>query len=528
MAVYHLSVKTFSRCRGQSATAAAAYRAGEKVVDHRTGEIHDYRKRKGVALAQLVGMDGVSREDLWNLAEQAENRKNSTVAREWEVALPVELNDKQRAALALEFSKEIQQRHGVAVDCCIHSPRKDEGLNFHAHILTSTRRWDGKRFGEKARELDDKKSGEVEFWRARWAALCNEHLQQAGKTARIDHRSYKEQGKHLMPQPKMGVKAAALERKGQRTNRGDLVRVAHQLNQEKADMEQQIRKEQAKQRAIKKYYQKRRRRPAGATAQEQMRLCGPGDEQQAQQQRPMPHQEYLKMVKGLQGFAGCEDLGRGSYRVTFKDGTQLVDNQNHLVAYQANDNQQAARHMLDMAAAKGWCSIQFWGPEEWRKTAIQEAVRRGFPVNVDEEDQSWLEQCQQQNGLRGSIIDHGAAPYLNNPDASPSYFVRLQTKKGETTVWGVDLQRAMRESDTQPGDQVHLQHGGKQRVEVTVDEKNESGQVIGQRTIEADRNTWQIEKLDAKARQKPQERTRGKPMDEPQTEEDGLRPFMGG
>lgn len=396
MAVYHLSVKTFSRSRGQSATAAAAYRSGEKLVDHRTGEVHDYRKRKGVVLAQMVGVEGVSREDLWNAAEAAENRKNSTVAREWEVALPMELNDKQRSALTLDFSREILQRHGVVVDCCIHSPRKDEGLNFHAHILTSTRRWDGEKFGEKARELDDKKTGEVDYWRQRWAELCNEHLARAGKTARIDHRSYKEQGKVLVPQPKLGPAAAGMERKGKRTNRGDLVRAAHQLNQEQSNMNQQIRKEQARQKAIKEHYQKKRRRPAGATAQENIRLCGPGDDQQAQQQRPIPYQEYLKLVQGLEGFAGCEELGQGSYLVTFKDGHRLVDNGNHLVATQAEDNQEAARHMLDMAASKGWSSIQFWGPPEWRQAAIQEAVLRGFPLSVDEEDRAWFERCQQQ------------------------------------------------------------------------------------------------------------------------------------
>jgi hypothetical protein len=521
MAVYHLSVKTFSRSRGQSATAAAAYRSGERVVDHRTGEAHDYSKRKGVVRAQLVCVDGVDRETLWNKAEAAENRKNSTVAREWEVALPVELNDKQREALALEFSKEIQQRHKVAVDCCVHAPRRDEGMNYHAHILTSTRRWDGKKFGEKARELDDKKTGEVEFWRARWAALCNEHLARAGKIARIDHRSYKDQGKELAPQPKLGPAAAGMERKGKRTNRGDLVRAAHQLNQEQSNMNHQIRKEQARQRSINEYYQKKRRRPVGSTPQENIRICGPGDEQQAQQQQPMSYADYLKMARQLDGFSGCEDLGRGSYLVNFTDGTQLVDNQTHLVVGQADNNQQAARHMLDMAAAKGWNSIQFWGPPEWRQTAIEEAVRRGMPVVVDEEDQDWLDQCQQRNGLRGRIIEHGAAPYLNNPEASPSYFVRLQTTKGETSVWGVDLRRAVRESDVQPGDQVLLQHGGKKRVEVTVDEKDEKGQVIGQKTIEADRNTWQVEKLDAKPRQKTQERAKSKAA--PMGDDDGLR-----
>lgn len=104
MAIYHLSVKTVSRSDGRSATAAAAYRAACKIVDERTGEIHDYTHKQGVVSCDLILPAGSpdwaqNRAQLWNAAEQAERRINSTVAREFEIALPEELNAEQRKQL---------------------------------------------------------------------------------------------------------------------------------------------------------------------------------------------------------------------------------------------------------------------------------------------------------------------------------------------------------------------------------------------------------------------------------------------
>ena len=81
MAIYHLSVKTVSRSAGRSATAAAAYRAGVKITDGRTGEIHDYTRKGGVQSATLIVPAEAAawandREVIWNAAEQAEKRKN--------------------------------------------------------------------------------------------------------------------------------------------------------------------------------------------------------------------------------------------------------------------------------------------------------------------------------------------------------------------------------------------------------------------------------------------------------------------
>lgn len=84
---FHCSVKTISRSAGRSATAAIAYRSGEEIADERTGEIFDFTRKQGVIHSEIVVPDQApewahDRASLWNAVEQAEKRKNSTVARE--------------------------------------------------------------------------------------------------------------------------------------------------------------------------------------------------------------------------------------------------------------------------------------------------------------------------------------------------------------------------------------------------------------------------------------------------------------
>lgn len=221
VAIFHLSVKTISRSAGRSATAAAAYRDGEKITDERTGEIHDYTRRSGVEFTELVLPEGVpewaaDRAALWNAAEQAETRKNSTVAREFEIALPEELTPAERQRLAIDVAREIVERHGCAADVAIHAPGTEgDHRNHHAHILLSTRRLGPEGFTEKTRELDDQKTGPqlVTQWRERFASLQNEHLHQAGIEARVDHRSLKEQGVDREPTRHLGPAASGYERR---------------------------------------------------------------------------------------------------------------------------------------------------------------------------------------------------------------------------------------------------------------------------------------------------------------------------
>ena len=221
MAIYHLSVKTVSRSAGRSATAAAAYRAGVEITDERTGEIHDYTRKGGVESAELVLPAGApewaaDRAALWNAAEQAETRKNSTVAREFEIALPEELSPAERQRLARDLAREIVERHGCAADVAIHAPGKEgDNRNHHAHILLSTRRLGPEGFTEKTRELDDQKTGPqiVTQWRERFASLQNERLREAGIEARVDHRTLEAQGIDREPTRHLGPAATGYERR---------------------------------------------------------------------------------------------------------------------------------------------------------------------------------------------------------------------------------------------------------------------------------------------------------------------------
>jgi len=219
MAIYSCSVKTVSRSGGRSATAAAAYRNAEQIDDHRTGEIHDYRRRSGVdAVVAFVpaGMQPMSSVQLWNAAEAAEKRKNSTVAREVLVALPHELGPDQRHTLVQQIAQRLADRYQVAGTAAIHQPDQEgDNRNWHSHILMTTRRMEPTgELGAKTRELDAKATGagEVKWIRTMVAGETNAALARAGLAERVDHRSLAEQ------------QAAALEA-GDQQRAGELSRL---------------------------------------------------------------------------------------------------------------------------------------------------------------------------------------------------------------------------------------------------------------------------------------------------------------
>ena len=218
MALYSASVKPVSRSSGRSATAAAAYRNAERILDERTGEIHDYTRRSGVDHVESfspVGMRHQSGAELWNKAEAAEVRKNARVAREVLVALPHELDQEQRRELAKSIAQGLADRYGTAGTLAVHHPdREGDNRNHHVHILMTTRRLDASgQLGEKTRELDDVKRGpqEVEWIRAMIEDQTNYSLERAGVEARVDRRSLIEQRAAALDAGDM-VKATELDR----------------------------------------------------------------------------------------------------------------------------------------------------------------------------------------------------------------------------------------------------------------------------------------------------------------------------
>lgn len=198
MAIYHLSAKVVSRSSGRSAVAAAAYRSGERLLDARTGLAHDFRARSGVVTSFIAAPTdapawALDRQSLWSATEVHETRSNSTTAREWEAALPDELDAGQREALARSFATAMVERFGVVADCALHTPsRAGDQRNHHLHMLTTTRAVDAQGFGAKTRELDGGKGRgtAVEEIRTLWADLTNRALEAAQVSARVDHRSH--------------------------------------------------------------------------------------------------------------------------------------------------------------------------------------------------------------------------------------------------------------------------------------------------------------------------------------------------
>ncbi len=244
--MFHLSVKPISRSAGRSATAAAAYRAGAEIVDLRTGEVHDYTRKGDVEHSEILVPSGSpawaeDRVALWNAAEAAEKRKDARVARDYEVAIPKELTRAQGIELVRDFSADLVDRYGVAVDFNVHRDhlRRWDGSekgwqSYHAHILTSTRKLGREGFGDKADpELSDAKrkqrglgdgASEIARVRERWEVAANRHLEQANQAQRIDCRSLKDQGIEREPTVHLGPYATGLERRGIKSELGDVNR----------------------------------------------------------------------------------------------------------------------------------------------------------------------------------------------------------------------------------------------------------------------------------------------------------------
>lgn len=260
MAIFHLSTKPIKRSSGRSATASAAYRAACEIEDKRTGVTHDYSKKTGVVNSEaFVVIRGekvaVDRAQLWNAAEFAEKRKDARTAREIVINLPHELSKELRQNLVEDFTEYVAQKYNVAIDYAIHEPDKHgDNRNHHAHILMTTReatlKNDSVELGKKTSlELSNTKlktlgkpktQEQIVSLRESWATMTNDYLSFANVDARIDHRSFEEQGLSIKPTIKLGWEASALERSGIATDRGDFNRAIRADNLQIVNLENEI------------------------------------------------------------------------------------------------------------------------------------------------------------------------------------------------------------------------------------------------------------------------------------------------
>ena len=261
MSIYHCSIKNISRSSGRSAVACAAYRSGEELEDLETGITHDYRKKTGIAFAEIFLCKNAperfqNREELWNEVEKIEKAADARLAREIEVAIPRELSLEEMKNLVAGYAKMLTEE-GMCVDAAIHL----KVGNPHAHLMCTTRKikadgtWDQKEkkvyaldeFGNKIPVIDpetgEQKIGargrriwkrvtvaandlnakeNVEKWRKMWSEHCNAYLE---PEQQIDHRSYERQEKKdVIPTIHEGYAAREMEKRGKLAERCEINR----------------------------------------------------------------------------------------------------------------------------------------------------------------------------------------------------------------------------------------------------------------------------------------------------------------
>jgi ATP-dependent exoDNAse (exonuclease V) alpha subunit len=254
MAIYFLNLKTFGRSTGGGAVSAAAYRAGERLHDERTGKTFDHSGRQDVLHKEIMLPDQFAadetswakdRGNLWNSAERAEVRSNARTAREYLVALPAELSPEARINLVAGFSRELVERYRFALDIAIHAPRDYPGSdprNFHAHLLATTREVTPTGLGVKTtlewNDTNRRRTGlgpavsELLHVRERWAAAANTALEREHLDARVDHRTLQAQGIEREPRPHIPRAAFEMERHGYHSVVAERIRAEYQARVE--------------------------------------------------------------------------------------------------------------------------------------------------------------------------------------------------------------------------------------------------------------------------------------------------------
>lgn len=274
MALYHFSVSQIKRSAGQSALAAAAYRAGERLYSEYYDEISDYTRKGGVLHTEILLSAHApecfrDRATFWNAVEAAERHPKAQLAYSFDIALQNELSLNENIELARAFVQKEFVDRGMIADLAIHSPDKVGGIpNPHMHVMTTMRPLnpDGSFAPKQRREYVLDASGNrirgsdgrcrfnavhttdwhsperLESWRTAWCNAVNAKFEEKGIPSRIDHRSYARQSVEQIPTVHEGPNVRKLEQKGIRTEKGELNRWIRSTNRLTRALKAQIAK----------------------------------------------------------------------------------------------------------------------------------------------------------------------------------------------------------------------------------------------------------------------------------------------
>lgn len=260
MAIYHLSLNTISRGKGQSAIASAAYRSGEKLHSERYGKDNFYSREVQPETFILKPEHApewtLDREKLWNAVEEIEKPVNARLAREINIALPIELSNEEQRDLAEKYVQKNFVDEGMVADVSIH---RDDENNPHFHVMLTTRPFDENgEWGQKQKKvyvLDDDgnkmktekgniksktikltdwdSTERLKIWRKNWVESANQYLFNAGSAEKISEKSYAERGIDVIPTVHEGYVARQIEEKGKVSDRCELNRNIRKDNYDK-------------------------------------------------------------------------------------------------------------------------------------------------------------------------------------------------------------------------------------------------------------------------------------------------------
>ena len=257
MALFHFHATQIKRSAGQSAIAAAAYRAGEKLHSDYYGEDSDYTRKGSVVHTEILlpshaPPEYTDRQTLWNAVEKVERHPKAQLAYSFDIALQNEFSLDENIDLARQFLLEHFVSRGMVVDFAVHVPDTEPGgiSNPHFHVMSPIRpieengKWGCKQhrvyeLDEDGNQLLDADGNYIfnavpttdwgspetlEYWREQWAAMCNAKFEEKGLPERIDHRSYERQGVDILPTIHEGPSVRQMEAKGIRTDKGEFNR----------------------------------------------------------------------------------------------------------------------------------------------------------------------------------------------------------------------------------------------------------------------------------------------------------------
>jgi putative DNA primase/helicase len=216
------------------------------------------------------------------------------------------------------------------------------------------------------------------------------------------------------------------------------------------------------------------------------------------------------------------------HRYYFSDGAHaFTDRGARLVT--PSENTEVVKSLIAIAEARGWKEISVTGTERFRKEAWASASALGIKVRgytPTEFERAHLARRLAREGasavvaepphlgtpsktetrhsdsdrsrgpITGRLVDHGVAAYRHDPHEPMSYFVKIETPQGEREIWGVDLNRALKESLTQPniGDEIGLRAVRRDTVTVQELKRDPEGKVVGQKPLGVHRNRWIVER----------------------------------